>query len=119
MGERNFVFRLTAAPEKALERLAAEFNMPPYACNVFPVDTDKTAPEFALNISDPDIVLIAMKKSVERDGYVLRLMNNYSAGCEASVECCGAKIDLNFGKYEVKTVLYDGKALTELEQLSI
>lgn len=119
MGERNFIFRLTTAPEKALERLAAEFNMPPYACNVFPVDTDISAPEFTLNISDPDIVLIAMKKSAERSGYVLRLMNNYKEECKVTVNCCDTDIALSFGKYEVKTVLYDGGKLTELAELII
>ena len=119
MGERNFVFRLTAAPEKALERLSAEFNMPPYACNVFPVDTDINAPKFSLNISDPDIVLVTMKKSAKKSGYVLRLLNNYHEACEVTVNCCGADITLSFGKYEVKTVLYDGNALTESAELSI
>jgi len=119
MGERNFVFRLSVAPEKAMERLAAEFNMPPYACNVFPVEADIAAPEFTLNISDPDIVLITMKKSEEKEGYILRLLNNYSEGCEAVVDCCGAKIDLNFGKYEVKTILYNNGTLTELSELAI
>lgn len=119
MGERNFAFRLTAAPEKALERLAAEFNNLPYACNVFPVNTDRTAAEFSLKISDPDIVLTAMKKSAEKEGYVLRLLNNYSKGCSVSVECCGAQIDLAFGKYEVKTVMYDGNSLNELPGLVI
>lgn len=119
MGERNFVFRMTAAPEKALERLSAEFNMPPYACNVFPVDTDVSAPEFSLNISDPDIVLIAMKKSAEKSGYVLRLLNNYHEACKVTVNCCGADTVLSFGKYEVKTVLYDGNTLTESAELSI
>jgi len=119
LGERNFCFRLTVAKEKELERLAAEFNMPPYACNVFPVNTDRTAEEFSLKISDPDIVLITMKKSEEKEGYVLRLLNNCSEGCSVSVECCGAQINLEFGKYEVKTVLYDGNSLTELPGLAI
>jgi len=119
LGERNFCFRLTVAKEKELERLAAEFNMPPYACNVFPVDTDKKAPEFKLSISDQDVVLVAMKKSAEKDGYVLRLLNNYSEGCQTVVDCCGAQITLVFGKYEVKTVLFDGQKLTELDEIVI
>lgn len=119
MGERNFIFRLTVAPEKALERLAAEFNMPPYACNVFPIETDVCATEFSLTISDSDIVLVAMKKSVEQNGYVMRLLNNYGEECRAVVNCCGAEIALAFGKYEVKTVLYDGNKLTEVSELII
>ncbi len=119
MGERNFVFRMTAAPEKALERLAGEFNMPPYACNVFPVNTGKCAPEFTLQISDPDIVLITMKKSEQKDGYVLRLLNNYCEDCEAVVNCCGVQKKMSFGTYEVKTLLYDGVSLTESEEIII
>ena len=119
MGERNFVFRIMVAPEKALERLAGEFNMPPYACNVFPINTGKCAPEFTLHISDPDVVLVTMKKSEQRDGYVLRLLNNYRESCEAIVSCCGVQKKLSFGIYEVKTLLYDGTSLTELQEIII
>lgn len=119
MGERNFVFRISVAPEKALERLSAEFNMPPYACNVFPVDSNTSAPEFSLTISDPDIVLVAMKKSVEKSGYVMRLLNNYRQAREITMNCCGSGIVLSFGKYEVKTVFYDGNSLTELPEMII
>jgi alpha-mannosidase len=119
MGERNYSFRLTTAQERELERLAWEFNMPAYACNVFPVESDVQAKEFVLQIEDRDIVLITMKKAEEQEGYILRLLNNYSQPCETEVEVCGARIRLQFGQYEVKTVLYvDGK-LEELAMLCI
>lgn len=119
MGERNFSFRLDVAPEKSLERLASEYNMPPYACNVFPIESGVSAPEFELSISDRDIVLVALKKADMCDGYVIRLVNNYGESTEATLCCNGAKLDLCFGKYEVKTVLYNGSELRELDRLYI
>lgn len=119
MGERNYTFRLTAAPEAALERIASEFNMPPYACNVFPVDTDRSAKEFALHISDPDVTLVTMKKAQQGSGYILRLLNNYRESRKVRVECRGADIELHFGRYEVKTVIYDDGKLIESAELRI
>ena len=119
LGERNFIFRMTVAPEKELERLSAEFNMPPYACNVFPVESGVDAAEFTMNISDKNITLVAMKKSEEREGYVLRLLNNDSEGKSAVLTCCGAEIKLDFGKYEVKTVIFNDGKLTEIRELAI
>ena len=119
MGERNYSFRLTTASIASLERLAAEFNMPPYACNVFPVDTGRSVPEFKLEIQNKDIVLITMKKAQECDGYVLRLLNNSAQSAATVVKCGGTSISLSFGRYEAKTVLYAERKLAEQNRLMI
>lgn len=119
MGERNFAFRLVAAPIASLERLAAEFNMPPYACNVFPVDVSTQAPDFTLKIENTDIVLVTMKKAQECEGYILRLLNNDAKSRSTKVHCGGAEIALTFGRYEVKTLLYQNNQLIEQDRLMI
>ena len=119
MGERNYSFRLTTAPIRSLERLAVEFNMPSYACNVFPVDTGRTVPELRLEIQNKDIVLVTMKKAQECEGYVLRLLNNSAQPAETVVECGGTSISLAFGRYEVKTIIYANQQLTEQNRLMI
>ena len=119
MGERNYSFRLTTAPIRSLERLTVEFNMPPYACNVFPVDTGRTVPELRLEIQNKDIVLVTMKKAQECEGYVLRLLNNSAQPAETVVECGGTSISLAFGRYEVKTIIYANQQLTEQNRLMI
>ena len=119
MGERNYSFRLTTAHIRSLERLTVEFNMPPYACNVFPVDTGRTVPELRLEIQNKDIVLVTMKKAQECEGYVLRLLNNSAQPAETVVECGGTSISLAFGRYEVKTIIYANQQLTEQNRLMI
>ncbi len=121
MGERTFKFRLTAADEGTLERLATEFNMPPYACNVFPWGSDDQPKEFALALSDKDVTLVTMKKRDRADSYILRLYNGCGEAKNAVVTLDDVALLLNFGKYEVKTVEYnrnDG-TLTEVEKMII
>ena len=119
MGERNYSFRLTTAHIRSLERLTVEFNMPPYACNVFSVDTGRTVPELRLEIQNKDIVLVTMKKAQECEGYVLRLLNNSAQPAETVVECGGTSISLAFGRYEVKTIIYANQQLIEKDRLMI
>ena len=119
MGERTFKFRLMAADEVTLERLAMEYNMPPYACNVFPWGSDDTAKEFALSISDKDVTLVTMKKRDRADSYIVRLFNGCGKAKNATVTLNGVALLLNFGKNEVKTVEYKDGILTEVEKMII
>ena len=123
MGERDFFFRLDRAPAAALERLAWEYNVPAYACNVFPAETGLesaaavTAPVIP-TLSDRDIVLITMKKQHGAPSYLLRLLNNTDTEKACSLTVGVTTLDLHFGRYEVKTVRYDG-GLAELGQTEI
>ena len=119
MGERTFGFRLMAADEVTLERLATEYNMPPYACNVFPWGSDATAKEFALSISDKDVTLVTMKKRDRADSYIVRLFNGCAQAKTATLTLNNTALLLNFGKYEVKTVEYKDGILTEAAQMII
>jgi alpha-mannosidase len=124
MGERNFAFRLSVCPAAALERLAAEFNAQPYACNVFPAEAglpgaEKTQKPFSIAISDKNVTLVTMKKRYGANEYLLRLLNNDSAAKSCEVTLCGKRLSLDFGRYEVKTLRYDGERLTEADMLMI
>ncbi len=121
MGERDFFFRLDYAPEEALERLAWEYNVPPYACNVFPAESGLTAelptePVVPV-ISDRDVVLITMKKQHGDTAYLLRLLNNCTEEKSCTLTLAGQTLSLHFGRYEVKTVRFDG-TLAELHVLT-
>ncbi len=109
MGERNFTFRLTCAPEKALERLSLEYNVPAYACNVFPLGEKRDSLPFSLDIADHDVTLVTMKKADDGDGYLLRLFSNHSAPVITTLMVNGLTLPLSFGPYEVKTVRYGGE----------
>ena len=122
MGERDFFFRLDRAPEASLERLAWEFNVPPYACNVFPAEAglteDVLMPPVVPVLSDRDIVLITMKKQHGTDAYLLRLLNNSTDEKDCTLTVGDASIALHFGRYEVKTVRFDG-GLTACDRLEV
>ena len=119
LGERNFSFRLTSAKESALERLAQEFNMPPYACNVFPAEAGLAGAERPSAdtpvpaLSNRDIVLVTMKKQEGGDAYILRLHNNFGEPQTCELTVGKAAISLEFGKYEVKTVVLENETLKE------
>ena len=123
MGERDFFFRLDYAPETALERLAWEFNIPPYACNVFPAESGLTgdAPTEPVipAISDRDIVLITMKKQHGTDAYLLRLLNNSAEEKDCTLTLAGQQVSLHFGRYEVRTVRFADGTLQEEDQLLV
>lgn len=119
MAERNFTFRLTAAPEEALERLALEYNVPAYACNVFPLGEERTTVPFELSVDDRNVTLVTMKKKAGGEGYLIRLLNNWSEEKNAVLTCCGETISLSFSKYEVKTILLENGKLTEIPALAI
>lgn len=116
--EQNYAFRLTVCKEQELERKATEFNRKPYAVNVFPMGTDCKETPFDVQISDKDIVLATMKKADKRDGYILRLVNNFSDFRQTEVKVGDAVCSVNFGKYEVKTLFYNGQ-LVELKNMEI
>ncbi|MBP3919487.1 MAG: alpha-mannosidase [Clostridia bacterium] len=131
LGERNFFFRFTTAKEETLERLAAEYNVPPYACNVFPWDTGLLGEEnssaqtaaaenahIVPTLSDRNIVLITMKQQTwnntdTEDAYLLRLMNNDRHSHTCTCTMGDSEITLSFGAYEAKTVKYSHGTLTE------
>ena len=122
MGERDFFFRLDRAEEPALERLAWEFNIPPYACNVFPAESglteDVPAEPVIPTLSDRDIVLITMKKQHGTDAYLLRLLNNSGAEKDCTLTVGDHVLALHFGRYEVRTVRLDD-GLTVCDRLEI
>ena len=124
MGERNFFFRLDYAPEGSLERLAAEYNVPAYACNVFPAEASlpgcaAIGEPIVPVISDREIVLVTMKRAHGADSYLLRLLNNAPTARDCTVSICGAVLQLHFDPYKVKTVRYENGMLTEEAKLVI
>jgi len=121
LGERNFSFRLIAADENTLERLAAEFNVLPYACNVFPLTESGANAECApvITVSDPDVTLVTAKKEHGGSDYILRLYSGCSGERKCRVAVLDAETELCFKQYEVKTLRYSGGTIAELENIII
>ncbi len=118
-GEHDYYFRLTVAGENELERKANEFNRKPYAVNVFPTGINKPANDFYFELSNKNVTLVTMKKSEEKEGYVIRLLNNSAEPASTEITLCKAKIRAECGVYEVKTYLYEGGKLSEEKGLTI
>ena len=123
MGERDFFFRLDRVGEASLERLAWEYNIPPYACNVFPAESGLSdavpAAPVVPTVSDHEIVLITMKKQHGADAYLLRLLNNCAQEKDCVLSVGGKSVSLRFGRYEVKTVRYDSTGLAVTDRMEI
>lgn len=107
IGEHNFAFRLGYVEENQLEKFADEFNEKPYALSVFPLGGEFFASNL-VEIDNSNISLKAFKKSDTSGGYVFRLFNNDCNETECKFMCKNSTIQLKFGKYEVKTIVYDG-----------
>ena len=117
--ERNFSFRLCVANENELERLAGEFTTPPYALNVFPIETKQQPEDFKIDISNKNIALTTFKKAVGSDEYILRFLNNSSQKEKTEFTLNSEKITLDFIPFEAKTVVFNGNCLKEIEEMKI
>ena len=119
-GENNYSFRLTVTNRNQLERKTAEFVEKPYALNIFPIPS--TAADFAgfdLRLGGDIIAMPALKKAQGRDALILRLQNNTPNAVDSYVQLNGQYLPLHFGKYEVKTVIYEEGTLTESAEMVI
>lgn len=117
-GQRDFAFRIDVTDKELLKHNANEFVELPYALNIFPTIDDKCDNGLTIECSNSRISTETIRKSVQKDGYIFRLFNNSDREEVATVRCGDASIDLHFGKFEVKTVIYNG-SLVETEQMYI
>ena len=60
-----------------------------------------------------------MKKADGRDALVIRLLNNTDTAVDTAIKLNGARLALKFGKFEVKTVIYENSRLEESKALII
>lgn len=118
-GENRFAFRLGVVDRNQLERATQEFTQKIYALNIFPTPRTAEPKTFDVALGDDTVSLVAMKKADGRTGILFRLLNNTDKSVETHLMVYGTRLPLSFGKYEVKTVLYENGELTEMDQLII
>ncbi len=99
MGERNFSFRIVA--EGNVQSQAQIFNEQPQVISFFPSGEGKKQKSSVL-IDNNEIILSSFKKTT--DGYEIVLHNfaDHPSVAELYIMPLDKKIDLNFGKYELK-----------------
>lgn len=118
-GESRFAFRLGVFDRKDLERATQEFTQKSYALNIFPTPRTAEPKTFDVSLGDDTVSLVAMKKADGRKGILFRLLNNTERTIATYLAVDGTRLPLVFGKYEVKTVLYEDGKLTEMDGLII
>ena len=116
LGRHEFNFRLEVCKEDELEYKSASFNQPAYALNFYPHGKGEKKETSPIEISDKTISLSAFRQTT-KDRYMIRLINNVNAAKSCICKVFGKALDLSFGKYEVKTLLYENGALTESDSM--
>lgn len=120
LGEREFHYRIGVWKNEELEREAQNFCNPPYALEMSPAGRNIPPQAGAhIELSNPNIVLEALKKKDGADAFVLRLMNNSENAAETMLHAGRAALRLSFGRFEVKTVVLEDGKLTESEYMLI
>ncbi len=111
-GERCFRFWIGGGKaEECLRRIDQEAlfkNEPPFALCCYPTG-EGDRPEPAVLIEDEAVQLIALKRSEDAKRLVLRLFESTGRGRSARVQVppLGARMDLAFGPFEIKTLAVD------------
>ena len=119
-GENNYSFRLTVVPRGQLERKTMEFVQRPYGLNIFPIPVEKASGKpFEVSLGDSVISMPTVKKAYREDAVIFRLQNNTPDRVETYFEINGERLPLDFGKYEVKTVVYRDGTLTESYEMLV
>ena len=69
-----------------------------------------------MQLSNPQISLSAFRK-VAVNAYMVRLINNYKEETTCDCTVFGQLLNLSFGKYEVKTLIYENGVLKEQKSM--
>ncbi|MBO5312975.1 MAG: alpha-mannosidase [Clostridia bacterium] len=119
-GENSYSFRLTVANRSQLQRRTDEFVMKPYGLNVFPVPAGPASvKDVEISVGGDVIAMPTVKKVYGKDSVIFRLQNNTEDRVESYIKVNGSTLSLTFGKYEVKTVLYQNGSLTESYEMIV
>ena len=118
-GQRDFSFRIDVSDIAELKKNSDEFTEKPYALNVFPTIDEKDDNGFKVETSNKNISFVTLKKARQADGYLMRLFNCGEIAEKCEVRFNDVKLVTDFGKYEIKTIIYDGKKLYESKEAII
>lgn len=118
-GERDFAFKFcvgkTCDIRPHAARIAQHFNMKPMALSFYPTGT-KEIPVSPVRLFDTDIITInALKKSEDKNGYIIRLFNPSDSEQSCTLSFFDAKTSVKFGAYEIKTLRFSDGAFTETD----
>ena len=116
-GRHSFRFRVGVAAQEDCERMAQEFNQPPYSLNVYPHGSGDVPPA-PIVIGNKNVVLSAVRRSKD-GGYVLRLFNNAPRRQKTVLQLGGAEHEVQLEAYSFETYLWRGGAFTRSERADV
>ncbi len=116
-GERDFSFLFSVGKSETIKPLASRkaqhFNMKPIALSFYPTGVG-SLPKSPLKLTDTDVITInALKKADCGDGYIIRLFNPTPNTQSCKLHFYDTQAELQFGKYEIKTLRYCDNKLSE------
>ena len=111
MGEREFEYRLTT--EKAVDKEAELFNMPPYSIPFFPSGNGKIK-NISVEIDNDKILLTTMQK--EKDGILIRLFNTQNSANTSNISVFGVNTKISLAPYEYKTYMVQNSKVLEISE---
>lgn len=119
-GERDFSFLFEIGDSKKVldeaPRKALHFNISPMVLSLYPTGIGEK-PASPMLLSDGVITVNAFKKAEHGDGYIIRLFNPTEDNQNCTLTVCGAKMNISFGKFEIKTIRFSKGVLTESDLL--
>ena len=118
-GERDFSFRFAVGSRAEIldtaPRMAQHFNRAPMLLSFYPTGVG-SMPASPVRLTGNDLITFqAFKKADHAEGYILRLFNPTEKPQQATLAVYDKTLPLSFGKFEIKTVRYDGKTLAETD----
>ena len=117
-GRHEFRLRLMVCDRAEMEKEAQKFVEQPYALNFYPHGEGKTHEISPVTVSDDSITLSCFRKT-DADTFMARFFNNTADEKSCTVSVWGKSIELDFGKYEVKTLLLREGKLFEHDSMLV
>lgn len=118
-GERDFGFMFKIGKKEDIlpyaARTAHNFSIEPMILSIYPADNGNK-PNPSVKLYGNDIITMnALKKAENSNSTVIRLFNPTEENQTAELECCGNKTSVSFTKFEIKTLIFDGKSFEETD----
>ncbi len=117
-GTHDYSFRLMVNKVEECERFANEFNERLYQLLSFPHGEGKGVTSDVIKLSNPNIVITALKRRNNGE-YIVRLYNGSFSKASTELTILNITKKINFTKFAFKTFVYNGKSIVESDDSSI
>lgn len=117
-GAHDFALRIGVNKIEECERMANEFNQPVYVVNSYPHGDGKNITKDVVKLSNQNVVITGMKKRVDGT-YFIRLYNGTFKKTSTKLTILDQEKEIILGKFEFKTLVFDGQTIKESKDASI